>query len=64
LSSLGNAYFSLADYVQAIEYQQKSLAIAREIGNCCGEGNVLGSLGIVYNASETMTKQLNTISSI
>lgn len=48
LGNLGNAYDSLGDYRKAIEFQQKSLAIAQELGDRLGEGTVYGNLGNAY----------------
>ena len=36
--NLGNAYQSMADYQKAIEYHEKRLTIAKEIGDRAGEG--------------------------
>ena len=36
--NLGNAYQSLGDYRKAIEYHEKDLKIAIEIGDRAGEG--------------------------
>ncbi|WP_279605218.1 tetratricopeptide repeat protein [Aetokthonos hydrillicola] len=33
MSNLGNAYYSLGRYQQAIQFHQQSLNIAREIGD-------------------------------
>jgi tetratricopeptide (TPR) repeat protein len=33
---------------KAIEHYDQALVIAREIGDCCGEGNWLGNIGIAY----------------
>ncbi len=59
-NNLGNAHQSLGQYQQAIDFQQQSLAITREIGKACGTsialrnseaislcnlGNAYGSLG-------------------
>ncbi|MBP5971887.1 tetratricopeptide repeat protein [Brasilonema sp. CT11] len=48
LTSLGNAYESLAQYQKAIDYHQQSLAISLEIGDRKGEANSLGNLGNAY----------------
>ncbi|MCV3214975.1 tetratricopeptide repeat protein, partial [Plectonema radiosum NIES-515] len=48
LTSLGNAYISLGQYQQAIEFHQQSLDIAREIGDRNSEGKSLANLGLVY----------------
>ena len=45
---MGDAYLSLGEYERAIDFHQRSLAIAREIGDRQGEGVSLGSLGIAY----------------
>ncbi|HLO52148.1 MAG TPA: tetratricopeptide repeat protein, partial [Kamptonema sp.] len=43
---LGNAYRNLGDYRLAIEYHQKHLEIAREIGDRRGEANAGFNLGL------------------
>ena len=48
LSNLGIAYFDLSDYKKAIELQEKSLAISKEIGNRSLEGQALANLGRLY----------------
>ena len=48
LSGLGNAYDSLGQYQQAIDFHQQSLVIEREIGDCYGEASALGNLGNGY----------------
>ena len=48
--NLGNAYYSLGQYPQAIDYHQQQLAIAREIGDRRGEASSLGNLGNAYHA--------------
>jgi tetratricopeptide (TPR) repeat protein len=49
-NNLGNAYRALGQYKRAIEYQEQSLAITREIGDRSGEANSLGNLGIAYKS--------------
>jgi tetratricopeptide (TPR) repeat protein len=49
---LGNVYDSLGQYQTAIEHQQQSLAIAKEIGDRRGEGTCLGNLGLTYRSLE------------
>ncbi|MGC1396670.1 MAG: tetratricopeptide repeat protein, partial [Coleofasciculaceae cyanobacterium] len=56
--NLGNAYYSLGDYAKAIEYQQQSLAIARQIKDRNGEGNALGNLGIAYQLLRDYAKAI------
>ena len=46
--NLGNAYRSLGDYLKAIEYLEKHLKIAIDIGDRGGEGLANGNLGITY----------------
>ena len=50
LGNLGRTYYSIGDYTKAIEYQQQSLAIKREIQDRLGEGIALGNLGIAYQS--------------
>ncbi|MBD0303743.1 MAG: tetratricopeptide repeat protein, partial [Tolypothrix sp. T3-bin4] len=50
LTSLGNAYYSLGQYQQAIKFHQQSLDIAREIGARDGEGVSLMNLGNAYQS--------------
>jgi tetratricopeptide (TPR) repeat protein len=47
---LGTCYSSLGDYRRAIDHYEKSLAIAREIGDRQGEGTALGNLGTCYSS--------------
>ena len=48
--NLGTAYQSLGDFRKAIEYHEKHLKIAIEIGDRTGEGRGYGSLGIPYQS--------------
>ena len=48
LENLGLAYSHLGQVEKAIEYYEKALVIAREIGDRRGEGNTLGNLGNAY----------------
>ena len=41
--------YSLGDYRKAIDYYEKALAIAEEIGDKQGKGNRLGNLGLAYS---------------
>ncbi|MGB7520927.1 MAG: tetratricopeptide repeat protein, partial [Spirulinaceae cyanobacterium] len=50
LGNFGNAYNSLGQYQQAIDFHQQSLEIFREIGNRGGEANSLGNLGNAYQS--------------
>ena len=50
LTSLGNAYDSLGQYQQAIQYHQQSLDITREIGDKQGEASSYNNLGNAYNS--------------
>ena len=45
---IGNAYYFMSEYSQAIDYWQKSLEIARHIKNRDGEGMALGNLGAAF----------------
>jgi tetratricopeptide (TPR) repeat protein len=46
---LGNAYQSLGQYQQAIQFHQQSLDIEREIGDRRGEASSLQSLAYAYH---------------
>jgi tetratricopeptide (TPR) repeat protein len=48
LGNLGTAYFNLAEPKKAIEYYEKALRIAQEIGDRRGEGIRLGNMGNAY----------------
>ncbi|MEI6430313.1 MAG: tetratricopeptide repeat protein, partial [Pseudanabaena sp. ELA607] len=50
LTSLGNAYYSLGQYQQAIAFNQQSLEIKQAIGDKNGEAGSLNNLGGVYNS--------------
>ena len=43
-------YQSLGDYQKAIEYHEKLLKIAQEIGDRYGEGAAYGNLGSTYES--------------
>jgi predicted ATPase/DNA-binding SARP family transcriptional activator len=45
LNTLGNAYFGLKDYPEAVNYYEQALAIFRRIGNQLGQSYVLNNLG-------------------
>ena len=47
---LGNAYFRLGDFKQAIEYHQQNLSIAKDVGDRAGEGAAYGNLGNAHNS--------------
>lgn len=49
LGNLGAAHAALSQYQQAIDFFQKSLAIAREIDDRTGQAAALGNLGNAYN---------------
>ena len=48
--NLGNAYHSLGDFKQAIEYHMLRLTIAKEVGDRAGEGRAYGNLGNAYHS--------------
>ena len=50
LINLGNAYNSLGEYQQAIDFHQQFLAIAQQIGDRHGEAISLNNLGNAYNS--------------
>ena len=47
-NNLGDAYFHLGDFQQAIECYTKSLNIAKEQGDRAGEGGSYNNLGVAY----------------
>ena len=49
LGSLGILYDQIGSYEKSLEYSEKALKIAREIGDRRGEGNYLGNIGIAYS---------------
>ena len=51
-------YYSLSDYRKAIEYHEKYLNIAIEIGDRGGEGRAYGSLGNTYNSLSDYRKAI------
>ena len=48
--NLGNAYDSLGDFQKAIEYHEKHMKIAIEIGDRAGEGAASANMGIAYKS--------------
>ena len=50
LGNIGLAYNQLGDYNKAISYQERSLQLAREIGNRGGEVVALNNLGLIYSS--------------
>ncbi|MEM6252693.1 MAG: tetratricopeptide repeat protein, partial [Cyanobacteria bacterium P01_D01_bin.156] len=48
LGNIGIIYDLLGDYPQALDYQEQSLALKRELGDRAGEANTLGNIGIIY----------------
>ena len=49
LQVLSTTYFNLGQYQQAIDLDEQSLVISRELGDRAEEGRVLKSLGSAYN---------------
>ncbi|WP_416669401.1 tetratricopeptide repeat protein [Egbenema bharatensis] len=50
LNQIGNAYYSLGNVKQSIEYYQQALNFTRQTGDRQGEGNALGNLGNAYRS--------------
>ena len=50
LTTLGNSYYALGNYSQAIDYLQQSLKITQQINNSLEESEILSNLGKVYEA--------------
>jgi len=50
LNGLGNAYYSLGDYPQAIKFYEQCLHFAQEVGDTGWKGTAFNGLGVVYHA--------------
>ena len=59
LTGLGNAYHSLGDSPQAINYHQQSLAIEQQIGDRGGEASSLNDLGNAYHSLGDSPQAIN-----
>ena len=46
--NLGDVYFSLGEFQEAITYHEKSLDIAREAKNCAEEGKACYAIGCCF----------------
>ncbi|XP_044170333.1 tetratricopeptide repeat protein 28-like [Acropora millepora] len=57
--SLGNAYDSLGDFRKAVEYHEKQLKIAIEIGDRAGEGRACYNIGNAYSSLEQFEIAVN-----
>ena len=49
---------SQGDYAKAIEYHDKHLAIAKEVGDRAGEGRAYANLGIAYYSQGDYAKAI------
>ncbi len=58
LNNIGTVYSDWRRYAQALEFYQKSLAIAKEIGDRTGEANSLGNIATSYYFPGEYTKAL------
>jgi tetratricopeptide (TPR) repeat protein len=62
LVNLGNAYYFLKNYKQAIQFYQKGLNTLRRLSNHHEfEANALEGMGRAYEILEQYSKRLNTI---
>lgn len=57
--SLGNTYTLLRDFPVAIEYHQRHLTIAQELGDKVGEARACWSLGNAHSSIGNHDKALN-----
>ena len=48
--NLGNTYYSLGKFQEAIEYHSQHLSIAKEVDDRAGEGKAYGNLGNAYHS--------------
>ena len=55
---------SLGDYQKAIEYHEKDLKIAKEIGDRAGEGGAYGNLGNAYQSLGDYQKAIEYLKNI
>jgi tetratricopeptide (TPR) repeat protein len=58
-NNLGNVYYFLGQYQEALNFYQQSLEIQREISDIQGEANSLGNLGHVYYSLGQYQEALN-----
>ena len=57
-NNLGDSYFDLGDFKQAIDCYMKSLNIAKEQGNRTGEGKAYNNLGVAYFCLEDFQRAI------
>jgi len=58
---IGNAYHSLGDYRKALEYHEKRLKIAKEIGDRAGEAEAYRNIGNAYSFLEQFENAVDYI---
>jgi CHAT domain-containing protein len=63
LGYLGNAYYDLGNYDEAVKYHTSSLETAREISDRRGEGKSLGYLGNAYYAKGDYARAIDNYKS-
>ena len=56
--NLGKAYRNLGDFQRAIEYHEKDLSIAKDVGDWAGEGQAYYNLGISYLNLDSLNESL------
>jgi tetratricopeptide (TPR) repeat protein len=59
LSNLGACYYWLGDIPEAIDHQQRSLAIDERLGQLEGQANTLGNLGLCYLEQGDLPKAID-----
>lgn len=57
--NLGCAYYSVENYLGAIEHFERQIQIAREIGNRTAEGHGLGNLGLAHHSLGEYKRAVN-----
>ena len=50
LTNLGNSYYKLGGYPEALKCYEEALELDRELGYKQGEANQLGNIGLIYRA--------------
>lgn len=58
LYNIATYYYYKGDYVNSLNYYQKSLDIRKEIGDLKGEAAIYGNFGLIYSAQGNSVKDL------
>lgn len=58
LKNIGNGYYFLSDYVEALTYWQMAKSVFEEINDIAGIANMLSNMGAIYNDQGSHSKSL------